>query len=308
MRARSAVSSLTALGVVVMLSLPQVAHAEDVPRTPFLGDGYRWSDRDLFTRIGFDLVAIPANLPSWEPLDWVQFAGFGAAVGGLMFAGTPSPDVRLDRFIAQRLDRHLPEVWTPAMQVVLWGSVGVGGLGAWALGHAIGNETLAEGASLMIESVAVAQAYHLTLKLLIGREGPMQGNGEGRVLGPLASFGLLPAGTPSGHAATLFAVAASGLAYFAPPVWVQVAGWGLTGSLIAFHVLDRRHFVSESLWGAALGASVGTWVVRHRASLPAEMTPGRGTSAGVKGSGGAAWAVMPLALPGGGGLAASGQF
>ncbi len=305
MNVRVPVSLCAALCLLIGAWPVDARASEGAREVPFLGEGYRWEDRGLFTRIGLDLVALPASAAAWQPRDWAQALGVGATVGTLMFAGSPSPDLRLDRFIEQRLSSHVPEVWTPAMQVVLWGSVGVGGLGAWALGHALGDDHLAQGASLMIESVAVTQAFHLTLKLLIGREGPGQGSGEGRILGPLASFGLLPAGTPSGHAATLFAIASSGFAYFAPPAWLQAAGYGITGTLIAFHVLNRRHFISESLWGAALGVHVGTWVVRHRASTSARVA-GTGQAAGRAGFNG--WSFTPLAVPGGLGVGLSGQL
>jgi hypothetical protein len=47
---------------------------------------------------------------------------------------------------------------------------------------------------------------------------------------------------------------------------VQGIGHVLVGTGIAFHVIEHKHFPSDSLWGAAMGWYVGQWVVKHRAS------------------------------------------
>ncbi len=282
---------------------PGFAHAEGLG----LGEGTRWPDRNIFERVGLDVLALPVDAAtSWELSDWATFAAVGGAVGMMMFAGDVSPDVRFDRWTAQHLDPHLPDVWAPSMQAVLWPSLAVGVLATWHHGWRSGNDHLAQGMSLMAEAVAVSQVYHLGLKLLIGREGPGDGSGLGRVLGPSASLGLYPAGTPSGHAATLFSLLGAGLSYFDPPVWAQVTAFTATSVLIGFHVLNHRHFASESLWGAALGYSVGRWVVQNRAA-PARgaesvITDGKATSPPRKVT------VAPLAVPEGGGLGLSGRF
>jgi hypothetical protein len=62
---------------------------------------------------------------------------------------------------------------------------------------------------------------------------------------------------------------------------------------VAFHVIDHRHFLSDSLWGAAMGFYVGRWVVRHRES----------SLAGDTGAPAARATLVPLMLPDGAGLA-----
>lgn len=232
----------------------------------FLGDEHRYTQKNVVVRAAMDVVAIPANAVRWEPADWAQFAGWSLAVGGLMFAGDPVADVQLDRWISRNLDAHVPLVWGAQMQLVLWSSIAVGGLGTWGWSTLAGNDDIAQGISLMAEALAVSQVYHLTLKLLIGREGPDSDGGNALILGPAHSFRLFPAGTPSGHAATLFSLMSAGFAYFQPPLWAQVLGASALGVLISFHVINHRHFLSDSLWGSAMGWYVGQWVVRHRAS------------------------------------------
>ncbi len=263
-----------------------------------LGPEYRWPEKNVFLRVGADVVAIPAGVTRWEANDWAQFAGWSAAVGTLMFAGRPSLDVQLDRWMLKNLDDHVPFIWGIPMQAVLWSAIGVGGLGTWWWALFTGNDHLAQGLSLMVEALAVSQVYHLSLKFLIGRDGPDTGDGTGRILGPLNAFRVYPAGTPSGHAATLFSLMSAGLAYFDPPWWVHAVTIGAVSGLIAFHVINHRHFLSDSVWGAAMGWYVGRWVVKHRASelpLRSRETPGQVS-------------VTPVAFERGGGLALTGSF
>ena len=159
------------------------------------------------------------------------------------------------------------------MQPVLWGGIAVGGLGTWWWASATGHDHVAQGMSLMGEALAVAQAYHVSVKLLLGREGPRHASGEARILGPRASLRLYPAGTPSGHAATLFVLASAGCAYFEPPRWLELLVHGVASGLVLAHVVDHRHYLSDSVLGAGLGYGVGRWVVLHRASPPRDLPP-----------------------------------
>ncbi len=262
---------------------------------PFLGDRYRWAEMNVLQRVAFDLVAIPAGVPRWDAGDWARFAAVTGTVAALMAPAGPSPDVQLDRWIGAHVNPSVPEVWTPWMQPALWGGIAAGGLGTWAWAAWTGHDEVAQGISLMGESLAVAQAYHLTLKILIGRDGPRDGDRTGRVLGPTNAFRVYPGGTPSGHAATLYSLLVAGLAYFEPPGWVRLAAHGAAAGLVAFHVIDHRHYLSETIAGVALGWSVGDWVVAHRRSpVASAQAP--------------ALSVAPLAVPGGAGVALAATF
>ncbi len=263
-----------------------------------LGPDYQWPQKNVLVRSAADVLAVPAGVTRWDAADWGQLAGWSAAVGTLMFAGRPSLDVQLDRWMVRHLDDHVPYIWGIPMQIVLWGAIGVGGLGTWWWGLYTGNDDVAQGLSLMVEALAVSQVYHLSLKLLIGRDGPDTGNGLGEILGPRNAFRVYPAGTPSGHAATLFSLMSAGLAYFDPPLWVHVVTTATVSGLIAFHVINHRHFLSDSVWGAAMGWYVGRWVVKHRAS-DAHARP-RDDAGQVS--------LLPFATERGGGLALSGTF
>ena len=256
-------SRSTAALLCLALALPGRA-AEDPGL--FLGEGTRYADMNVARRALLDVVAIPAGVGRWDAADWAQLGLWAGAVGTLWFAGDPSLDVQLDRWITENLDPRLPTVWNPAMQVTLWSSIAVAGFGGWWWAASTGREDLAQGFSLMGEALAVSQAYHVALKLAIGRDGPTDGNGLGEVKGFANAIAVYPAGTPSGHAATLYSLLSAGFAYYRPPVWLQVVGHVLVGATVAFHVIDHRHYLSDSLWGAAMGWYAGRWVVKHRAS------------------------------------------
>jgi PAP2 superfamily protein len=280
------------LSLLLLLALA-VASPVSADEGVLLGPRYRWSEMSVAGRVLRDVVAIPANAPRWSGTDWAELALWSGAVGTLMLPLGDPYDARLDRWAREELDPRLPTVWNDWMQPVLWGGIAVGGLGAWGWAAATGNDRVAQGCSLMGEALAVSQVYHLGFKFLIGRDGPRDGDQTGEVKGPVNAFRVYPAGTPSGHAATLFSLASAGLAYFRPPAWVHVLGYGVTGGLVAFHVLDHRHFLSDSLWGSAMGFYVGRWVVRHRASSLDDAEGRRGPRA----------AVVPVPLRDGVGLA-----
>lgn len=259
------------LAAIVMLTLAaRVAIAQ--PSVPmqtgdeghFLGAEYRWGEMPLVQRILYDLVAIPANVGRWDAGDWVQLGIIGAGVAGLWLV-EPSADVRFDRWTRVHVNPHLPKVWTRTLEFTLWPALVGGALAVWGWATTHDRPWIAQGLSLMAESVVVFHVYHVTLKVLIGREGPSF-QGEGRVLGPFQALGSFPSGTPSGHAGTLYASIGTAFAYFDPPAWVQGLGHLAVGTLTAFNVIDHGHYVSEALWGAAMGWYIGRWVVAHRAS------------------------------------------
>ncbi|MCK6503806.1 phosphatase PAP2 family protein [Myxococcota bacterium] len=243
----------------------------------FTGPDWRYGEQGIFLRTLGDFVAIPAELPRWRVRGWLGLAGVMVPVGLMMAPTTPSPDARFDQWTRQHLDGHIPHLWRWENQRVAWPVLAAGTAGTWGAAHLFRWPHVAQGSSLVVESVAVAQVYHLSMKLLIGREGPSDGDGLGIVYGPSASFGLFPAGTPSGHAATLFSMLGASQAWYRPPWPVAVTAHGVVGGLIVMHVLNHGHFPSDSLWGAAMGYAIGVWVVQHRGSdAPALRSRARG--------------------------------
>lgn len=231
-----------------------------------LGEKYRYDKTDVLPRAAYDVVAIPAYTTQWKLKDWAIFSAVMAPTLGLMIPTDPSPDVRIDRWIQDEFDPWMPDIWGTEFQVALWGGLAVGGFGSWGYAALADKKDLAQGMSLMGESLAVTQMYHLTIKLLVGREGPRQGEGLGIFRGPAESFQLFPAGTPSGHFATLYAVFGSAQAYWQFPIGWDIAGHSVLAVLGSTHVINHRHFLSELIVGSAMGYAISHWVVRHRST------------------------------------------
>ncbi|HYG69462.1 MAG TPA: phosphatase PAP2 family protein, partial [Anaeromyxobacteraceae bacterium] len=189
---------------------------------------------------------------------------------------------------------HVPKVWTVTLEFTFWPALVAAVLGTWGWATVQDRPRIAQGLSLLSEAVVVFHAYHVTLKVLVGRERPAS-TGEGRVRGPFRNLGSFPSGTPSGHAGTLYAAIGAGFAFFDPPAWLQVAGHAAALALSTFNVIDHGHYASEALWGAAMGWSIGRWIVAHRAA------PGAAAKR-------ASPHVVPVPVAGGVGLAWAAAF
>ncbi|PTL84695.1 hypothetical protein DAT35_06410 [Vitiosangium sp. GDMCC 1.1324] len=263
----------------------------------FLGDEYRYGRMVLPLRVLADIVAIPAGMARWEAPDWAAFSLVTLMTGALMFPLDHPLDATIQDAIHRKLGPDHFKVWTPVGDVLVNGAIygTVAGILAWGLVQ--DQPRAVQFAALVVEAFAVTQAYHLTFKLLLGREGPNDGDGLGRILGPSESFNLFPAGTPSGHTASLYAILGVATAYVdSLPLAVALHAFGLL--FAATIVMDDYHFLSDVVWGGAMGYAIGQWVVHHRASrgAPAKVGPLLMVS------------VSPMVTPGGAGVAAGFRF
>jgi membrane-associated phospholipid phosphatase len=237
------------------------AHAE--PSAPLQGDEYRYPQLWLIPRATLSVVAAPANVLRWDGWDYTRFGLVTGATIGLMLPAEPSGDVRFQRYVQARRgafgDAVLFHVNTVNMTISIVAFTAIVFGTAWATDHA----PLLEYGDLMLEALAVTQVYHVVPKLLLGREGPHQGTHRGRFYGPTRVF--FPGGTPSGHAASTFTILTVAGEYFDSwplRILALAAGVYVSTSLV-YH---DSHFLSDVLWGGALGYYVAHWVVRHRSS------------------------------------------
>jgi membrane-associated phospholipid phosphatase len=296
-------------------SAPPVA-----PRGIFLGQEHRYRPggpllwaKGLVVRSFSDLLAMPASLGGERPVEWVPFAaGTAATAVALVPIEGRSADARFQDAIhawrgvncvnAPATTSLCPappsgfHLWTPTTNVV-FAATEVGIPLTLLLVGAFGDHPqLLESATLAIEAWSVAQMYHVGIKVLVGREAVLWGNGAGAFHGPsVASF---PDGFPSGHAASLFAILGTYATYFDEP-WLTALLLGVGATLATGLVLDDYHYAAEVLWGGAMGFLVGRWVVRHRSTRFAYDARGQAVRLET---------IAPLAVPGGGGLAARFTF
>ena len=252
--------------IAAVLAAALVLGAPPEPGGFLTGAELRYGHRNVLVRTAADLLAIPAGVAQWEHEDFAEFSLWSGAVL-VMMAGQPSYDAQLQAWLHQTLGRPGTRftLHTPVGDALIWAATGAL-FGTFELVGFFGNvPPLLELFSLALEAFSVAEISHLTLKLLIGREGPRQGQGLGEVYGPAGGVRLFPDGTPSGHATGMYALLGAVSAYV-DRWWVtallQVFGVAFCASL----VIDDYHFASDVLFGGALGWHIGTWVVRHRRS------------------------------------------
>lgn len=241
-----------------------------------LGDDWRYTDRDfrfhlltldVFKRLGADLLAIPAAFfTTWQRADYAALIGWGAPTLAFMVGPVPL-DSRLQFWVHDTFGRAGQRftVWTKLGDVVFWAAVWAASVSTLLAGWFGPEKRLVEMFALMMEAFGLGQFWELVPKLLLGREGPMNGEGLGVVYGPSRALALFPAGTPSGHASTFYAMMGVVSAYWENP-WLTAALHAVGLLFCATMLVDDYHFVSDIVWGAAMGWELGAWVVRHRST------------------------------------------
>lgn len=249
-----------ALGLAPAAYLPRAAD----PKAKVDPDAdWRWPKRWILFRFLRDLYQIPEEVPTWDGEDVGRFALFASITGLLMLPPYPA-DVALHDFVVSRTGGKRT-LWTPLGDALIWTAIWAA-MGSTYLAGWLGDRPpLMEAFSLSLEAFAVAQIYQTVPKLLIGREGPSDGSGRGIIRGPAWGYRLWPAGTPSGHAASLYAMIGVMSTYFDdPPLAIALQVFGLL--FCASMVADDYHFLSDIVWGASMGYYVGVWVVHHRST------------------------------------------
>lgn len=260
------------------------------PRGAFVGDSWRYQQREkfgpwvghFFLRILADVVAVPASVVRWEGPDYLTFGlGAAVAVGFSVPVNGRSADSRLTLMIhdlrggpncgyAQANSAFCPAPPTPPRfwtlmsdDIIMASLMGLPVL-MLAVGALVdGAEPIVEASALALEALAVIQVYHLSLKFLTGREGPLARDGRGEYFGPTRIN--FPDGTPSGHSATMFAITGVYALYFDSLV-LRVLLLGSAAVAASFLVVDDSHFASEVIVGSLMGFLTARWVVEHRSS------------------------------------------
>ncbi len=231
----------------------------------YLGEKFRYQNLTVWGRFWVSAVGTSISFLEWDERDWLWF---GLTVGGtlaFMAPTDPSPDARLQFWLQERrtegLDYVFPRLSTERFSVFGMSLIGVSALSGWIGGW----PEIVEWSSLMLETLGLTQTHHVIQKLLIGREGPHQGDGLGIVLGPTEGYKIFPSGTPSGHTASVFALTALTMDYF-DTLWIDVLGYTIYSYICVSVLYNNQHFISDVVWGAPLGYFIGKWVVRHRSS------------------------------------------
>lgn len=222
-------------GLAIVLTLQSTP--APVPAPPALAEVAAWPDDKPFSRIlqnlGHDLV----SLPSPDTLIVVGAGGLGAlAISGAddnaaEWAAESKPSF-------SRLGSVFGDGW---MQGTVAGI-------AYITGRVNGDVKTTHVASDLIRAQVLNGVITSTLKVAVGRERPNGGE---------HSF-------PSGHTSATFASAAVLNGHFG---WkVGVPGYAIAGLVGWTRIRDRSHWVSDAVFGAAIGLAAGRTVTAgHRA-------------------------------------------
>jgi membrane-associated phospholipid phosphatase len=236
-----------------------------------LGDEYRQPNMNVVYRVGADFIAIPANLHRWESHEVAELLGWTFVIGTLMWTPEPpmqSLDVRIQNVVQRTfgpVENRPVVVWNTVNELFIWTPIYGSLLALGGVGWMTDRSEWVELTSLSVEALAVSQFFHVVPKALLGREGPRRASEYGLIRGPFAGLSIVPAGTPSGHAATLYSLVGV-IGEYTDLWWARALLHVGAAFLVTTLVLDDYHYVSDVLWGGAMGYAVGTWVARNRSS------------------------------------------
>ncbi|MCS6808946.1 MAG: phosphatase PAP2 family protein [Bacteroidota bacterium] len=138
----------------------------------------------------------------------------------------------------------------------LWFGASVG-IGLYGVGTVLGNVSMRRTGCLALEAVAFGGVLNLAIKALVGRSRPYVGEGAlmarpFQCVDSLMSF-------PSGHTTVAFAVS-SVLAECAGESLVSVGLYALAGLTAISRLYHTKHWASDIILGAAIGAGAGLFV------------------------------------------------
>lgn len=196
-----------------------------------------------------NLIGRPAHMSSD---DWRHLGVGVAAVGGTAL---------LDTEIRSRVQRHRTSGKDDFANAIRplggWGALA--GLSVtWIAGHLSHNPKVQRTAEDGFEaSILAAGLITPALKVAAGRARPVEELGAA-YLRPFSGHHSFP----SGEATEAFAVA-SVVAAHTKSRWLQGTFWGLAG-LVGWERIELdRHWASDVVAGALIGAEVGRWVVKR---------------------------------------------
>lgn len=237
-----------ALGAQAPVEEPSPSESPSLPAViggAILEEAKRWACD------GGALVTSPLH---WNGEDARMFAAFAASLGILIATDEQT-------YQAIQLRR------SSTTDAISNATTDFGGPYAWAIsGGLIAGGLIAKNPAVRdtgrdaLEAAAFASLITAVLKPTFGRERPYQSDGQTEFHGFSSQYKSFP----SGHATTAFAVAS--VIAMRTDGWIVPTVAYTLATIVAFdRVNDQQHFVADVFAGAAIGVSVGRFVVgRHR--------------------------------------------
>jgi membrane-associated phospholipid phosphatase len=258
-----------ALGLRVCAAQPTDAPEPASPPDPSVAATVGNALLDEARRWACDGAALATNPLHWHAEDFERFAAFAASLGILI-----ATDEQTYQAIQRRKSNvtdDISKATTDFGAAYAWGITGA----LIAGGLLTKNPEMRDTGRDALEAAAFAGILTNIFKPVFGRERPDQSNGETIFHG----FNNNYKSFPSGHATTAFAVAS--VIAMRTDGWIVPTVAYTLATMVAFdRVNDRAHFVGDVFAGAAIGVSVGRFIVgRHekeeaaKAALHVEILP-----------------------------------
>ena len=229
----------TTFAIVVIVHGPAQAGAQTlVPETPAPKASRPFLG--LFTETVSDF----RNLASPKPL---TILGIGAIAAAAAHVADPSMTSTL---ASRRADFLEPGETIGSARLQL-----AGALATFAVGHITGNATVTDVGGDLVRANIVAQTLTAGIKMTVQRDRPD---------GTQYSF-------PSGHTSVSFASATVLQRHFG---WkAGIPAYGVASFVAASRIHDKRHFLSDVAFGAAVGIVSGWTVTVGHGDKAVTMTP-----------------------------------
>lgn len=265
--------TLAIAAAIGMAALPATLHAQTILDRRPLHD-FAGTALDLGRDFWVTLTA-----PAWmDAEDWLVTGGV-VAIGGVLFL----VDDDITRMALRNRDEPLLEeigdVGTFLEPIGLMGNTNVWFATGAVASYAVGWDRPKRMFTELLYSHWIAGAIRGGVNRVVGRARPHDERG--------ARNFAIDGGTsfPSGHASTVFQVAAV-LSHHIDRVPVSVALYGLATTVAWQRILDEQHWASDVWFGAAYGLAVANIVVRLHEEEALEaypaVVPGAGPGIGVR--------------------------
>lgn len=135
-------------------------------------------------------------------------------------------------------------------------------LGTYLGGKVFHNPKVSDPALVAFKAVLIADGAAGIIKFLIHRQRPSEGEGPDPNVFYGPSFRTDMISFPSGHTAGAFALASALSTYYHDKLWVSLVSYPLAAVTACSRIYDNRHWLSDVVFGAAVGYFIGHTVAK----------------------------------------------
>ncbi len=212
------------------------------------------SDVKDFFHVGGDVLTSPLHFDS---KDWINFSASTAVIGGSFFLDNTV------RSAALRNHNNTNDKIFDFDNNYVTIFYGLATAGIYGYGLFAGNDKVRNVAVQLGESVIYAGVFNLVAKSLFGRSRPYTERGH-TDFHPL-SVSDDKVSFPSGHTTVAFAFSTV-MAHAVDNIFWKTGWYGFAGMVAASRIYHDKHWVSDVLFGGAIGYFVGRFVVNHQSN------------------------------------------